>query len=137
VKLRRKSTNKKVKNALPLTYNDIRFKSKLEVYAYKALKENNLEANYEPVRFTIIEPFQYKDEKVRAMTYTPDFVGDDFVIECKGFANDAFPLRWKIFKHFLFLTNSNYDLYLLRNKKEIDEAILTILKKRKENGKLS
>ena len=125
--------NHKVRNATPLEYDKIHFKSKLEVYTYKKLKENHLEANYEPIKFTILDSFQYNNEKVRSMSYTPDFVGKDFIIECKGFANDAFPLRWKIFKFFLYTNNLKYDLYLLRNKKEVDEAISTILDKRKEN----
>ncbi len=132
---KRKSTKGKIRNATPIEFDGIRFKSKLELYTYQKLKENNLEANYEPIKFTILDSFQYNEEKVRAMTYTPDFVGDDFVIECKGFANDAFPLRWKFFKFFLYTNKLKYDLYLLRNKKDVDAAIATILKKR-ENGKL-
>jgi len=130
---RRKQDNVKVKNATPIEYNGIRFKSKLEAYTYQKLTEFKIHANYEPIRFVIIDPFQYGEEKVRAMSYTPDFVGEEFVIECKGFANDAFPLRWKIFKYYLFKSNIKYDLYLLRNKKEVDSAIQTILDKRKEN----
>jgi len=129
--------NKKVRNATPLDYNGISFKSKLEVYTYQQLTKFKIEANYEPIKFTIIEPFQYDEEKVRAMTYTPDFVGDDFVIECKGWANDAFPLRWKIFKYFLYMNKIHYKLYLLRNKKEVDVAIMDILEKRKDYGGLS
>jgi len=136
VRQKRKYNNVKVKNATPLEYDGIRFKSKLEVYTYQQLTKFKIEANYEPIKFTIIDPFQYNEEKVRAMSYTPDFVGEDFVIECKGFANDAFPLRWKIFKHFLFMNKIKYDLYLLRNKKEVDAAIAVILEKRKENEKL-
>jgi len=127
---RRKPVNKKVKNATPLTYDKIHFKSKLEVYCYQQLKKHNLEANYEPIKFTILESFIYNGEKVRAMTYTPDFVGDDFVIEVKGNMNDAFPLRWKIFKYFLFKNSLNYKLYLPRNKKDVDNVIKDILDKR-------
>ena len=38
--------------------------------------------------------------KVRAMTYTPDFVdpNNKWIIEVKGYANDVFPLKWKLFK---------------------------------------
>ncbi|HKL75079.1 MAG TPA: DUF1064 domain-containing protein [Halanaerobiales bacterium] len=120
---KKKSKNKKVKNATPLFYDGIKFKSKLEVYCYNKLKENNIEAPYEENTFVIIDAFVYNDEKVRKMTYKPDFVGKDFVIECKGKANDAFPLRWKIFKRYLFDNNLNYKLYLPRNKKDVDAVI--------------
>ena len=133
---RHKSVNKKVKNATPYDYDKIHFKSKLEVYCYQQLKKYNLEANYEPIRFTILESFTYNGEKVRAMTYTPDFVGVDFVIEVKGNMNDAFPLRWKIFKYFLYRNNLNYTLYLPRNKKDVDKVIQDIIERRKNEGLL-
>ena len=82
-------SNKKVKNATPLEYDGINFKSKLEMYCYKLLKENQIPVEYENVKFQILEPFVYNDEKIRGMTFLPDFVGDTFVVECKGFMNDA------------------------------------------------
>ena len=57
------------------------------------------------------------------MTYLPDFVGKDFIIECKGLMGDSFPLRWKIFKYILMKQNSHYKLYLVRNQKQVDELI--------------
>lgn len=119
--------NKKVKNATKKTVDGIDFKSKLEVYCYQQLKENNIHAKYEEHKFEMIPPFEYDGKKVRKMTYTPDFVGKDFVIECKGNPNDAFPLRWKIFKYYLYKNDIKYNLYLPRSKKQIDETIEKIL----------
>ena len=81
---RRSTSNKKVKNATPLTVDGIAFKSKLEVYCYKLLKEHRINAEYENVKFQLLQSFVYNDEKIRGMVFTPDFVGEDFVIECKG-----------------------------------------------------
>ena len=125
--------NKKVKNATPLIQDDIEFKSRLEAYCYLRLKECGIEAVYEGKTFTILEPIEYLGEKIRKMTYTPDFIGDEFVIECKGNPNDAFPLRWKIFKHHLNQSDKKYNLYLPRNKKDVDEVIKDIINKRKIN----
>ena len=137
IRRRKKSTeNQKVKNVKPNIYDNIHFKSKLETYCYQQLQKYNLEANYEKLKFTLIEPFQYNNEKVRAMTFLPDFSGPEFIIECKGMMNDAFPLRWKIFKYHLANNNITYNLYLPRNKKDVDAVIADILLKRKENGKL-
>ena len=80
----------------------------------------------------LIPKFEYQGEKVRAMTYLPDFIGKDFIIECKGIMGDAFPLRWKIFKYTLMNSNSNYKLYLVRNKKQVDELINSLKKLQKE-----
>jgi len=91
-KSKKKSTsseNSKIKNATPLTYDGIKFRSKLEVYCYKELKKHKIYANYEPVTYTILDSFYFNNKKVQGITYTPDFVGEDFIIECKGWMNDA------------------------------------------------
>lgn len=121
----RKRTKKegKIKNAQPNVYDGIKFRSKLETYTYKKLKEAGIKAEYEPIHFELIPKFEYQGEKVRAMTYLPDFVGKDFIIECKGLIGDSFPLRWKIFKYTLMKQNSNYKLYLVRNQKQVDELV--------------
>lgn len=119
--------NKKVKNATPLDYDGISFKSKLEMYCYKLLRENKIPVEYEVVKFPILDAFSYNEEKIRGMTFTPDFVGDNFVIECKGFMNDAFPLRWKLFKYYLYKNQFRYDLYLPRNKKDVEKVVQQIV----------
>lgn len=131
--IKKSSTNKKVKNATPTIVDGIKFRSKLEVYTYEQLKKHNIQAEYESVKFTILDSFRYNGEAVRPMTYTPDFVGEEFIIECKGFRNDAFPLRWKLFKHFLYINKLTFNLYVPRNKREVDEMIKTILEKK--NGR--
>lgn len=124
--------NKKVRNATPLIVDGIQFRSKLEAYTHKKLIEAGITAKYESTKFTLIDSFRYMGEAVRAMTYTPDFVGDDFIIECKGFGNDAFPLRWKMFKYFLYMNKIDLHLYLPRNQRQVDEVIEK-LKARKED----
>jgi hypothetical protein len=133
--MRRKKPRKAKTNrgGTVLEYDGITFKSKLEVYCYQQLKEHGLEAAYEVETFEILPSitFIYNDKKskvVRSMNYTPDFVGDDYIIECKGYASESFPLRWKIFKHFLYNNNIKKYLYLPRKKADIDEMIQNILK---------
>jgi hypothetical protein len=63
------------------------------------------------------------------MTYLPDFVGKNFIIECKGLVTDSFPLRWKIFKYYLKQENKDYKLFLVRNQKQVDEMINELSKK--------
>ena len=113
----------KIRNVCPNTYDGIKFRSKLETYTYKKLKEANIPAQYEVIHFELIPKFEYNGEKVRAMTYLPDFVGEDFIIECKGLMGDSFPLRWKIFKYTLMKSNAKYKLYLVRNQKQVDQMI--------------
>jgi len=72
---------------------------------------------------------------VRDIKYTPDFIDlqTDFsfckwIIETKGFANDAFPLRWKLFKEYLTKNRFYGKLFKPENQKQVIECI-NIIKK--------
>jgi hypothetical protein len=115
--------------ATPITYNNIHFKSLLEYYCYSKLLEEKIKVRYEGRTFKILPSFKYRNEKVRKMTYTPDFVGDTFIIEVKSgraVQNESFPLRWKIFKYYLYNKKLNYELYLVRSKKDIHKVVKEI-----------
>lgn len=139
--------NKKIKNATICTYDGIKFKSNLEKYCYQELKNNGIDFKYEGLKFKLVEPFEFKGSlfesydkddnikesniNVREMSFTPDFVNEEqgWVIECKGFPSEAFPLKWKLFKQYLNNNNKNYTLYLPRKKKQIDQVISILLTK--------
>ena len=73
---------------------------------------------------------EYKDrgnKKILPIKYTPDFIGKGFIIETKGRANESFPMRWKLFKHYAE-HNLNSVLYKPQNQKECDETVRLILK---------
>ena len=73
------------------------------------------------------------DKKVLGIRYTPDFVGEDFIIETKGRANESFPMRWKLFKKHMQEIGDDRNLYKPQTNKECDKTIDLILKNRK-NG---
>lgn len=126
--------NKKVKNATIVERYGIKFKSKLELYTFEKLKQNNILFDYELHRFELIPSFVFLGKKIRNMTYLPDFVGNSFIIECKGFKTDAWPLREKLFKYKLFLTQDNREFYVVHNQKEVDNCINRILTKNDSNS---
>ena len=136
------SGNQKVRNAQKLNYDGIEFKSHLEVNCYKKLKENGLHFEYEKHKFTLFEGFKPEKfqcyipnkqgdmaldtVKVRDMGYTPDFVGENWIIETKGFANSVYPLKLKMFRKFME-NNSKYKLFAEpHNLKQIDQVIKLI-----------
>ena len=61
--------------------------------------------------------------------YTPDFICPDytFIIECKGRANESFPIRWKLFKKYVITRFPNTVLFKPQNQKECDETVRLIL----------
>ena len=134
-----KKGSSKVKNVVKNVYKGITFQSKLELCCYKELENNNIPVEYEKTTFTIFEGLVYpqacyegtqrrlynKGSKIRPITYTPDFVDPNgkWIVETKGYANEAFPLRSKLFKKHLKDNNHHYVLFMPRNKKQVVEVV--------------
>ena len=126
----------------------ITFASGLEKYMYLALRKAKIKADYEGETFTLIDGFEFdttsyerqsngkgefKDrgnKKILPIKYTPDFVSlrNSFIIECKGRANESFPMRWKLFKRFINRCYPHVTLYKPQNQKECDQVIQLITK---------
>lgn len=121
----------KVKNATAVDAYGIHFRSKLELYTYEAFMKAGIPVKYEPKHFTLLPRFEFLGEKIRPITYLPDFIGSykkhPFVVECKGLMGDSFPLRYKLFKYYLHKHHSKMKCYLVRNHKQVDEMISELL----------
>ena len=117
----------RVKNATKVDKYGLHFRSKLECYTYEAFMKAGIPVEYEPKHFTLLNKFEYNKEKIRAITYLPDFIGNyknnKFIVECKGMITESFPLRWKLFKYYLKRHRSKYKCYMVRNHKQVDEMI--------------
>ena len=124
----------RVKNATSVDKYGINFRSKLELYTYEAFMKAGISVKYEPKHFTLLPKFEYLGEKIRPITYLPDFIGKGFVVECKGLIGDSFPLRYKLFKYYLKRHRSKMTCYLVRNHKQVDEMIQELLSQ-KQNEK--
>ena len=125
------------------------FASGLEAYMYKALKKAGIQADYEGITYELIPSFDFKNKcyerqsnskgeyrdrggkAIRKVTYTPDFTGRGFIIECKGRPNESFPIRWKLFKMYASKKLPKVKIYKPQNQKECDETVSLILGKRK------
>jgi len=135
--------------AKKVTFDGIKFASGLEKYMYMALKKAKIYAVYEGATFVLQEDFKFEidsyerqangkgdmvnrgQKKIQSIKYTPDFVSDSFIIECKGRANESFPLRWKMFKKYVNWKMKHVTLYKPQNQKECDEVIKLITEKSK------
>lgn len=122
----------KVKNVTKVSKYGINFRSKLECYTYEAFMNAGISVKYEPKHFELLPKFEYLGEKIRPITYLPDFIGNGFVVECKGLMGDSFPLRYKLFKYYLKKHRSKMKCYLVRNHKQVDEMIEDIKQKANE-----
>tara|TARA_Y100001951_G_C11214369_1_gene224891 strand:- start:220 stop:693 length:474 start_codon:yes stop_codon:yes gene_type:complete len=143
--------------AKKVTFDGITFASGLEKYMYIALKKAKIKAKYEGETYIVQEGFEFKNEsyerqsngkgdlvnrgckKILPIKYTPDFISSSFIIECKGRANETFPIRWKLFKKYVKDNLKHVTLYKPQNQKECDKVIELIIKKNKgvrKNGRI-
>jgi len=124
-----------------VTFDGIKFASGLEKYMYMVLKKAKIKAKYEGKTYIVQEGFMFNNKsyerqsngkgelvnrgckKILPIKYTPDFVSDSFIIECKGRANESFPMRWKLFKKYVNDNLKHVTLYKPQNQKECDKVI--------------
>lgn len=140
--------NKSVKSKKQ-TQDGIEFKSALELYCYKKLKQHGLDFEYEPESITLMDGFKNEGVYFKCtngsktmvnrtgsreypITYKPDFVSHEhkFYIETKGFvpSQHTFTLRWKLFLNWLGINSmSDYKVFLPKNQIQVDQAINIIL----------
>lgn len=135
--------NKKIRGATSLVSDGILFKSQLEVVIYKELLRAGFNPKYEEQKFVIWEgikptkPFYNRDiqtkmlkldmGKMRDITYTPDFTFEYknhlIIIEAKGFENDTFPIKKKLFRGLLEKMETSVIYLEVYTKKQLLQAI--------------
>lgn len=138
---------RKIVQAKKVTYDGITFQSGLELTMYKLLKTEGIDFGYETHPYIIFEPFTYSAsvwerarknsrqmmmrQAVRKISYTPDFIAGDesWIIECKGRANESFPIRWKLFKEKMNKRENPPILFMPKTKVDC-EQVIKILKEK-------
>jgi hypothetical protein len=134
IPFQRKRSGKKVQNATQVIVGDTTYKSKLEFRMASALEASNISFGYETLKAILVEGFEYLGKKVQPITYKPDFIVTDttitYIIECKGYANDAWPIRSKLFKKYIADNNLNYKFIIVKNNQQIQETVNIILNDR-------
>ena len=146
----RKTRKKGPVTAKKVSYDGIDFASGLEKFMYISLRDAGIKFKYEGETFVLLNGFHFENEvyerqanskgdyinrggkRILPIKYTPDFIGDDFIIETKGRANESFSMRWKLFKKLVVDQFPNVTLYKPQNQAECKETIKIILEKRKK-----
>ena len=147
MRYRKKTKKRGPVRSKKVMFDGITFASGLEKYMYQALKKAKIKAEYEGKTFVLIDGFEFElssyerqsngkgqfvdrgNKKILPIKYTPDFVGKDFIIECKGRANESFPIRWKLFKRFINDWQPRVTLFKPQNQKECDMVIQLLINK--------
>ena len=144
--MKKRSKKRGPVRAKKVVCDGIQFASGLERYMYLALKKAKIKSVYEGQTYVLQDGFEFTNDcyekqsngkgeyknrgnkKILNVKYTPDFVADTFIIECKGRANESFPMRWKMFKKHVKENLPHVTLYKPQNQKDCDETIQLILK---------
>lgn len=121
------SVNKRILGAAPISYNSIKFKSRLECSCYKKLEHSGLDFLYEGEKIVLLEGFKpenvtiyapgrraagkydkditIRDRAIVNITYTPDFIVTKGIykiyFDVKGKENDTYPIKKKMFLKYL------------------------------------
>lgn len=93
--------SERIQNVQPKEWNGVNFRSTLEAKTAETLDALGIPYQYECRKIVLQEGFRcpYQKDKVRAITYTPDFeIGSSIILECKGFETP----EWKNKKKMLF-----------------------------------
>ncbi|MDR0912126.1 MAG: hypothetical protein LBM96_05950 [Methanobrevibacter sp.] len=135
--------NNKIKNSTAISYNNINFKSKLELSCYKKAEMRGIKLLYEKEKIVLMKSFyldnnstifyssikknlEQNNRKLLDLTYTLDFTFSikkyKFFIDTKGFPNDTYPIKKKLFleklnSHEYIIKKNNLYITIKKNKK--------------------
>lgn len=137
-----KKGNRKVIGAEEIEVDGIKFRSRLEASCYRLLKESGLNPSYEEVKIEIFQgfkpsvpyylgyPLKMDSTKVRAITYTPDFIvkanGKSYYLEVKGFRTDSYNIKVKLFRKWLEENDPNSEFYEVKSLIQLKQIISEI-----------
>lgn len=103
----------RIQNVRPKDFDGVSFRSTLEADVAKVLSALGIPFSYEARKITLLEGFHcpFQKEKVRAITYTPDFEIGNVMIECKGFQTPEWRNKKKYLFQYLMQNEPNVSFY--------------------------
>ena len=118
--------NKKILNTQPKEYKGVKYRSTFEANCAKIFDAYNIKVAYEPFKITLLPKFKYNGITIRGITYTPDFVGDNFIVECKGYPNDNWHDKRKWVMHYMLYKMPEYVFYEIHNTIQLKNLLNTL-----------
>lgn len=110
----------------------VKFDSKLELYCYELLKQNNIHFSFQ-YKVELVPKFKYNQENIRAITMVVDFViyidNSEIYVDTKGLATETSKIKYKMLKNHL-KERVDTDVVWLKNKSEVNSFINQIIRER-------
>lgn len=107
----------RIQGVHPKEYNGVQYKSTLEAETARTLDKLGLPVNYEKKKISLLDGFRcpYQKNKVIGITYKPDFILDNIIIECKGFETPEWRNKKKYIYKYLMENEPNTLFYQTHN----------------------
>lgn len=112
--------SERIVNVHEQDYGGKHFRSSLEAQTAKTLDAMGIPYQYEEKRIELLEGFRspFQKDKVRAITYTPDFIIGPIMLECKGFETPEWKLKKKLVFKWLQENEPNTIFYQIHDAKK-------------------
>lgn len=108
-----------------IEYNGKKFRSNFEVETAKTLDALGMSYRYEERKIILQDGFRspFQKDKVRSVTYTPDFEIGSLMIECKGFETPEWKIKKKLLFKWLMENEPETIFYMVKNTKQLLQAL--------------
>lgn len=112
--------SERIQGVCPKEYKGVQYKSTLEAETAETLDKLGLPINYEARKIILLEGFRcpYQKNKVIGITYKPDFMVGDIIIECKGFETPEWRNKKKYIFKYLMENEPDTPFYQTHNSKK-------------------
>lgn len=109
----------------PKEYNGRKYRSTLEADTARTLDAMGLPWEYETRKITLQEGFycSYQKDKVRAISYIPDFIVGPIMLETKGYETPDWNIKKKLLYKYLSEHHPEALFYMVKNSKQLLEAL--------------
>jgi len=107
-------------------YKGVKYRSTLEADTAEVLDTLGIPFEYEKRKITLLDSFRcpFQKDKVRAITYKPDFVIGPIMLECKGFETPEWKNKKKYIFKYLMENEPSTIFYQIKNcKKALLQAL--------------
>lgn len=118
--------SERIVNVHEKDYGGKHFRSTLEADTAKTLDALGIPYEYETKKIVLQEGFRcpYQKDKIRDLTYIPDFIIGPILLECKGFETPEWKIKKKLLFRWLMDNEPEAIFYQIHNnKKELLKAL--------------
>jgi hypothetical protein len=120
--------SERIQNVQPKEYGGRIYRSTLEAETAQTLDALGIPFQYEERKILLQQGFRcpYQKDKVRDLTYTPDFIIGPIMLECKGFETPEWKIKKKLVFKWLLENEPNTIFYQIHDAKR---SLLEVLDK--------